>query len=162
MKLLAALILLSACVMVVAPAVRAENASGTISDSEIGMLPGSPFYFLKLWYERVRLFFTFGDENKAQAYFHLAEVRFAEYQRLVAQGKDKLAQETIGRYENDLKNAQDILARLAETGADVKNLAQKIQDAAAQQVMIIQRNIERLQGIRRSLEEAAKFERQNP
>ncbi|MFH0803726.1 MAG: DUF5667 domain-containing protein, partial [Candidatus Tagabacteria bacterium] len=56
-----------------------------------GTLPDSNFYFLKSWKESVQTFFTFGAENKAKQFLHLAEVRLAEYQKMIEKEKTEIA-----------------------------------------------------------------------
>jgi hypothetical protein len=48
-----------------------------------GATPDSSFYFLKTWREQIQLFFTFDADKKAKQYLHLAEVRLAEYQKML-------------------------------------------------------------------------------
>jgi hypothetical protein len=41
-------------------------------------MPDSPFYFLKIWYEKVVIFFTFNLSKKAERYTTFAEKRAYE------------------------------------------------------------------------------------
>ncbi|MEK7635690.1 MAG: DUF5667 domain-containing protein [Patescibacteria group bacterium] len=41
-------------------------ASAQASLPDAGLLPDSPFYFLKSWKESIQLFFTFNAENKVK------------------------------------------------------------------------------------------------
>jgi hypothetical protein len=85
-----------------------------------GITPDNPLYFLKTWKESIQTFFTFGVENKAKQFLHLAEVRLAEYQKMIeilrqAQDekasqqilnkKTEIAQKTLDKYERQLNQA---------------------------------------------------------
>ncbi|MDI6734549.1 MAG: DUF5667 domain-containing protein [Patescibacteria group bacterium] len=70
-----------------------------------GILPDSPFYFFKTWKESIQTFFTFGEENKARQFLHLAEVRLAEYQKMIEKEKIEIAQKTLEKYEKQINRA---------------------------------------------------------
>jgi len=105
--------------LLLAPSVFAQN-----SDSpDPGLTPDSPFYFLKTWKESIQTFFTFGAENKAKQFLHLAEVRLAEYQKMVEKGKTEIAEKTIEKYEKQLSRALEKAEEAKEKGKDVGELA---------------------------------------
>jgi len=97
--------------------VWAEEAS-----VDAGMLPDSPFYFLKKWKESVQTFFTFGAENKARQFLHLSEVRLAEYEKMMEKGKTEIAEKTIQKYENQLNRALGKIEEAKEKKKDVEEL----------------------------------------
>ena len=74
---------------------------------EPGTLPDSPFYFLKAWKESIKTFFTFGAENRAKQYLHLAGVRIAEYQKMIEKDNIAAASKTLAKYEKQLNHALD-------------------------------------------------------
>jgi len=94
-----------------------------------GLLPDSPFYFVKSWSEGIGTFFTFGDVAKAERFLNLSEKRLAEADALVAKGKPEAAEGAIGRYQEHLGRAltkaeeaktkgfdtDEVLAKVAET-----------------------------------------------
>ena len=81
-------IILMAFLILAVPANAAELPSP-------GATPDSPLYFLKTWKESIQTFFIFGFENKAKQYLHLADVRLAEYQKMIDKGKKKIAEKTL-------------------------------------------------------------------
>jgi len=91
-----------------------------------GTTPDSPFYFLKVWKEQIQMFFTFGEENKAKQFLHLADVRLAEYQKMLEKGKTEIAQKTLAKYEDQLNRAMEKIQTVQEKGKavaeDVMNL----------------------------------------
>src|SRR3989344_637976 len=88
------------------------------NNQNVGLLPDSSFYFLKTWQESIQTFFTFGAENKAEQYLHLAEVRIAEYQKMMEKGKTEIAEKTLEKYEKQLYRA---IAKTMEARSNDKN-----------------------------------------
>ncbi len=82
-----------------------------------GLTPDSPFYFLKSWKESVQMFFTFGAENKAKQFLHLADVRLTEYQKMIEAGKTDIALKTLKKYEKQLDQAMTKIKEAEEKGA---------------------------------------------
>lgn len=96
---------------------------------EPGILPDSPFYFLKSWSETIGAFFTFGDVAKAERFVNLSEKRLAEANTLVEKGKPEIAEKAILRYQEQLGkglakveeakakglNTDEVLAKVAES-----------------------------------------------
>ena len=137
--------------------VLAENSSS----SNAGLTPDSPFYFLKEWKESIQTFFTFGAENKAKQYLHLAEVRLAEYQKMIEKGKTEIAQKTLEKYENQLNNALDKAAELGQNGKDIKDLSQRIEESVGKHVQVLQENLQKVpeqarKGIENAIENSRK------
>lgn len=94
-----------------------------------GILPGSPFYFLKSLSENIGTFFTFGDGNKANRYADLAETRLAEAKALIEDGKLDIAENAIGKYKEHLDLA---LAKAEEgkaNGLDTDEVLAKVYEA---------------------------------
>ena len=73
--------------------------------SSPGILPDSPFYFLKTWKESIQTFFLLGEANKAKQFLHLADIRMAEYQKMLEKGKTEIARKTLEKYEKQLNRA---------------------------------------------------------
>lgn len=78
---------------------------------EFKISPESPFYFLKIWQEKIRTFLTFGEENKAKQFLHLSEVRLAEYKKMVEIGNVDASQKTLEKYNQQLSRAIDIIGK---------------------------------------------------
>lgn len=91
-----------------------------------GMTPDSSFYFLKSWKESIQTFFTFGAENKAKQCLHLAEVRLAEYQKMIEKGKTEIAEKTFEKYERQLDRALEKVDEARAKGKDVGNINEEI------------------------------------
>jgi len=108
-----------------------------------GITPDSPFYFLKVWREKIQTFFTFGAENKAKQYFHLADVRLAEYKKMVEKGKEEIAQRTLEKYQKQLDRALNKIEQLQQNKTDIKDVSQKAEESVAKHIEILQTNLEK-------------------
>ena len=93
-----------------------------------GITPDNPLYFLKIWKESIQTFFTFGAENKAKQFLHLAEVRLAEYQKMIEKGKTEIAEKTIEKYQNQLNRVLEKTEQVKEKEKDVGKLKEIISE----------------------------------
>ncbi len=89
---------------------------GADSGAQIGLLPDSPWYFLKSWKESVGLFFTFGKTEKAQKMLHLADLRLQEREALLDQGKEGEAQQVREKAAHRVRQAISIIDSLQMKG----------------------------------------------
>jgi len=126
-----------------------------------GILPDSPFYFLKIWKEAIQNFFTFGAENKAKQYLHLADVRLAEYQKMTEKGKTEIAQKTLDKYEKQLNHALQKIEELKQKGEDTKSISQKAEDTINKHIEVLERNLQKApeaakKGLENAIENSSK------
>lgn len=96
---------------------------------EPGLLPDSPFYFLKSWSEAIGTFFTFGDVAKAGRYLSLSEKRLAEAKALVEKGKPEFAERAIGRYQEQLNRALTKAEEAKTKGLDTDEVLTRVSEA---------------------------------
>jgi len=108
-----------------------------------GILPDSSFYFLKSWKESIQIFFTFATENKAKQYLHLAEVRLAEYQKMVEKGKTKIAEKTLEKYGQQLNRALEKTEEAKEKGKNVQKLKEEISNKLLKHQEVLERVLEK-------------------
>ena len=126
-----------------------------------GILPDSSFYFLKAWKEAIQNFFTFGAENKAKQFLHLADVRLAEYQKMIEKGKTEIAKKTLDKYEKQLNHALQKIEELKNKGKDIKSISQKIEDILNKHIEVLQRNLQKApeaakKGLQNAIENSSK------
>jgi hypothetical protein len=149
-----------ALVLVVPIFVGAQTATSTLPDP--GTLPDSPLYFLKSWRESIQLFFTFNAEKKAEQYLHLAEVRLAEYERMLEKGKEDIAARTLEKYESQLERALTKAEELKEKGEGMADeLKTKAGEVTAKHIEVLTQSLTRVsesakEGIERALEASRK------
>jgi len=101
------------------------------------IMPDSPFYFLKIWWEKLVIFLTFNTVKKAEKYKVFAEKRAYEAQEMLIQGKEELAEKTkelykfylnkaLNKLETEMKKAiehraEQVQKELEEKVEDIKN-----------------------------------------
>ncbi len=139
----------------------ANSANAAILPSSDMIAPDSPFYFLQTWKESIQTFFTFGLENKAKQYLHLAEVRLDEYQKMIEKGKTEIAERTLEKYEKQLNNALQKTEELKSKGKDITDLSQKIEETATKHLEVLQTNLQKVpeqakKGIENAIENSQK------
>lgn len=96
---------------------------------EPGMLPDSPFYFLKSWSEAMGTFFTFSDVAKAERFMNLSEKRLAEANALVEKGKPEIAEKAVGRYQEYLSRALTKAEEAKAKGLNTDEVLAKVAEA---------------------------------
>lgn len=87
----------------------------------------SKFYFLKIWYERLVIFFTFDAAKRAERYQAFAEKRAAEAKEMLAKGNTTLAEKLKSVYESYLNKAKDALNKAIQKAIDKQKEALKQQ-----------------------------------
>lgn len=103
-----------------------------------GMLPGSPFYFAKGFFEGLGTVFTFGNSAKAKRYLELAEKRLAEAKALANQGDENM-QAAVARYEEQYAGAK----KRAEQTESI-DLEAQVAGAATKHLSVLDEVIERV------------------
>lgn len=71
--------------------------------------PDSKLYFLKIWWEKIVLFFTFDAAKRAEKYQLYAEEKAKQAEKMVVDGKPAIAEKLKNIYETYLNKAKDIL-----------------------------------------------------
>ena len=121
-----------------------NTAATTVTDEaaetvEAGILPDSPLYVLKSWWEDVRVAFTFDETKKAELEERLAAKRLAEFEQLVAKGKVDLAERHLAQFERRLSRVEERLEHLQQRGKDVDTLLEKLQQRRLAHQEVLQR-----------------------
>lgn len=80
--------------------------------------PDSKLYFLKIWWEKLVIFFTFDAEKRAERYQAFAEKRVAEAKEMLSKGNVTLAEKLKGVYESYLNKAKDALNKAIQKAID--------------------------------------------
>lgn len=84
------------------------------------VMPDSKLYFLKIWWEKIVIFFTFNTINKAEKYKIFAEKRAYEAQEMFEKGKIELANKLKETYESYLNKAKEKLEQAIQKAIDKK------------------------------------------
>lgn len=108
-----------------------------------GLLPDSPIYFLKIMRDKVKGFFFFGEDGKAQYALTLAEKRLSEAKALADKGEDELASTTAEQAGIENENAQEHLAKAEAEGKDVATIVNRLAANSARQQAVLARVLEK-------------------
>jgi len=124
---------------------------------EPGMLPDSPFYFLKSWSEGIGTLLTFGEEKKAERFLNLSEKRLSEARALAEKGRGEMSEKAMERYENQLNSAIQRAERAKERGIDMDELLERISERTLKHQEVLADVYERVpeearEGIERAME----------
>ena len=85
----------------------------------------SKFYFLKIWWEKLVILFTFDAEKRAERYQIFAEKRAAEVKEMLAKGNVTLAEKLKSVYESYLNKAKDALNKAIQKAIEKQKEALK-------------------------------------
>ncbi len=145
--------LIAASTLLVLQATTAFGALEPLPES--GLTPDSPFYFVKAWREQIQSFLTFGAENKAKQFLHLAEVRLAEYKKMAEAGKDELSQRTLDKFNAHLERALEKISEVKKEKKESKDLEDRIERARLSHVDVLKANLAKVpEQARKGLERA--------
>lgn len=93
---------------------KSTEATEAVPVENPGILPGSPFYFLKLLFEKIELLLTFSSEAKVQKLEEIAERRLAELNALPEDKQIKYAEKLTKAFVKALKKAGKTTEKVAE------------------------------------------------
>jgi hypothetical protein len=98
-----------------------DGTAGT--DLDVGLTPDSPFYFLKLFFEQVRLAFTFSSDAKAERLMAMAELRLAELAALSEDEQAQYAERLVKAFTKCMEKAEKHQAKHAARWRERVDLA---------------------------------------
>ncbi|MFH0952535.1 MAG: DUF5667 domain-containing protein [Patescibacteria group bacterium] len=145
------------------PAIAAEEVNSTSNETlvEAGILPDSNWFRLKLWWEEVQEFFTFGDENKAELSAKLAMQRLAEAKKLMDKGKTELAVRHLEKYQERFEKALTKTEGARQQGKDVDAIVERLTENNLRQQAVLAEVYEKVPenakaGVLNAMESSAK------
>jgi hypothetical protein len=103
-----------------------------------GLLPDSPLYKVKALRDRVTLWLTFGEQNKARRELLYADKRINAATFLVQGGKNSLGVTTATKAEKYLETAVNRAVKEAGAGQDAKSLLADLAKACTKHLEIWQ------------------------
>jgi hypothetical protein len=109
-----------------------------------GLTPDSPFYFLETIAEGIGTFFSFGDLKKAERYTNLAAERLAEAKVMAEQGKPKLLEKTLERYEDQLVKALLRTEKAKTKGKNTEEVIKTITEATHKHFTVLEEVLEKV------------------
>ena len=94
--------------------------------SDLGILPDSPFYFLKRFLESLQLALTFNSETKAEKLMELAELRLSELAALPDEKQAEFVSTLTEAFEEAMEEAEELLEEELEEEPE-KELEEDVQ-----------------------------------
>lgn len=91
-----------------------------------GKTMGESLYNLKIFKENIRGYLIFGKPQKAEYAIFLATKRLVESEKLLSEGKTKLARKTLDKMSNQLKAASSNLDAAGGKGFNVHEMNNKL------------------------------------
>ena len=93
-----------------------DSISVEYNISSVKMLPSSNAYFLKTWWEKIKLFFTFDKQEKVNKLMDSSDKRLAEAEKMLNEGEDaEMVFETINNYQTNTGEALELYEKFDET-----------------------------------------------
>lgn len=130
-----------------ADAVNADTFTDAALDTELqaivddpGILPDSPLFVAKRWWENVQVFFTFNAEHKAEREQKLALRRLAEAEQLIEKGNAEAADRHLNRYNAQLERFQERVQAMQDTDPEkAEAMLQRFEYIQEHQQQVLQR-----------------------
>jgi len=108
---------------------------GEVSDP--GILPDSPFYFVKGWGRAIRLSFAFNSQKKAELELRFANEDALAIKELCDKGKCELAEKHCEKFQEQFQRAVQRMERVREEGKDVEALIEKLKENHLRQQQVL-------------------------
>ncbi|MDO8604833.1 MAG: DUF5667 domain-containing protein [bacterium] len=105
-------------------------ATGTITVTNPGLLPGDFFYFLDKLTEAFNTALTFNKEKKARLHLEYAKERIVEIKEVLKDTKAKIEDVTSAKsdFDTEISAAATLVKEEKDKGSDVKELAKELDD----------------------------------
>jgi len=108
-----------------------------------GLLPDNPFYPIKTFFERVRLWITFNNEERAKLRLQYANLRLSELNEMVKQQKLQYVESLRNRYEDELRGSEAEMNRSLALGRNITALAEHVCNMSYKHVLVLERILEK-------------------
>ncbi len=109
--------------------------------SNPGLLPDSPFYFLKRWGENVQTFFTIDDYQRAQLQLHFAQVRLSEAKAELQKNNTNLTDQMLSDYNKNIQAVSNATQKLAAEGKEVTSLIDTVKDREQTRLAVLNKEL---------------------
>jgi len=107
-----------------------------------GLLPDNPFYPVKTFFEKVRLWLTFDSEARARFHAFLAEQRLSELNETIRIGKLEHVEKLKEDYESEVNETEIEMNRTFNLGRNVTALAEHVCNVTYKHIIVLERVLE--------------------
>lgn len=156
-----AVLLFVGLVFTAIPAYAQEEEVVSIGEvSDPGILPDSPFYFLKGWGRAVGMFFTFNPVKKADLELRFANEDALAIEKLCDKGECELAEKFCEKFQERFQRVIQRTEQAKQKGKDVEGLIEKLKENQLRQQQVLGRVLEKSpeqakEGILKAIENSA-------
>ncbi|MBI2548074.1 hypothetical protein HYW21_01870 [Candidatus Woesearchaeota archaeon] len=112
---------------------EATTSEGAVSQ-DVGILPDSPWYGSKRFFETVGTFFTVGEEQKTERALQLADRRLLEAQVMAREGKTAYIAPLTQEYQDKVTIASSYVTKSTEYK---ERLAETVSEATSRQIKVL-------------------------
>ena len=131
-------LLLVGVVFTATPVCAQEEEGVSIGEvTDPGILPDSPFYFMKTWGRAVRSFFAFNNQERAELALRFANEDALAIKALCDKGECQLAERHCERFQERFQEAIRWTERAREEGKDVEGLVEKLKENQLRQQQVL-------------------------
>jgi len=144
--ILASLLLFGQAFSVV-PVQAHEQETETVSIGEVsdpGILPDSPFYFVKSWGRTIRSFFALNAQEKAELALRFANEDVLAVKKLCEKGECQLAEKHCEKFQEQFRRAIRWMERAREQGKDIEELIGRLKENHLRQQQVLVRVLEKV------------------
>lgn len=142
--------------------IHAQNQE-VVSIGEVsnpGILPDSPFYFLKDWGRRIRMFFTFDSVKKAELELKFVNEDVLIIRNLCDKGKCALAEKLSEKFQERYQKVIQRTKEAKQEGKNVEVLVEKLKENHLRQQQVLADVLEKApeqakEGILKAVENSA-------
>lgn len=104
----------------------------------VGILPDSPFYFVKVLGEKIRGGFIFSEQARLKYQLKIAERRLNETQVLIQKGKSDIAGKIIVKYQNASDRINKRIEDAVAKGRDLGEVENLVIEARSKHIQILE------------------------
>jgi len=123
----------------------AEEEAVSIGDvSDPGILPDSPFYFVKGWSRGIRLAFAFNAQKKAELELRFANEDALAIKKLCDKGEYKLAEKHCEKFQEQYQRAIQTTEKAKQQGKDIEELIEKLEENHLRQQQVLASVLEKV------------------
>src|SRR3989338_11378061 len=109
-----------------------------------GILPDSPIYGIKRFWESVQITFAGGDVAKAKLKYRFAEKRLAEASEMLKAGKSQHLEKMLKEYETELQEANDDTEKATAAGKKIDEIVGLAGNKTSKHLAVLNRLLDKV------------------
>jgi len=106
---------------------------------EPGILPDSPFYPVKIFVEKVKVWITFDPEARAKIHLQYLEIRLAEMKEMIKRNKTEYVEGILRDFETEQNYFEADSNRTRALGRNITALAEHVSNVTHKHIIILEK-----------------------